>query len=154
MDILIREAEPEDAGRVDQLLTELIHDEAQYDKNLDHTCMITDNYSNRIGLDGHQLFVAEKEGKIIGYLYGFLYHVPNIWLNPVAILDALYVDKNYRRQGVATRLVSKFKEFAKASGAYRMELKVVSENEEAVELYKKLAFTETKKYMNSELLAE
>ncbi len=150
----IRDAEPKDAVLIDQMLTDLIHDESQYDFNLDSGCMITENYCNRIGLDGHKLLVAEDDGKIVGYIYGFIYQVPGIWLHSVAILDALYVDKNFRRRGCATLLFSKFKEFAKENGACRIELKVVSDNKAAVELYNHLSFVEAKKYMNLDLLTE
>ncbi len=150
----VRDAELKDAVHIDQLLTDLIHDESQYDSNLDSGCIITDNYCNRIGLDGHKLLVAEDEGKIVGYLYGFIYQVPGIWLNCVAILDALYVDENYRRRGYATLLFSKFKEFAMENGVCRIELKVVSDNKAAVNLYNNLSFVESKKYMNLDLLEE
>lgn len=150
----VRDAELKDAVRIDQLLADLIHDESQYDSNLDSECMITDNYCNRIGLDGHQLLVAEDGGKIVGYLYGFIYQVPGIWLNSVAILDALYVEKGSRRKGCATLLFSKFKEFAKQNGACRIELKVVSANKAAVAFYNHLSFVEAKKYMNFDLPSE
>ncbi len=122
----IRDAEPKDANQLDGLLTSLIHDETQYDSNLNEACIITDNYCNRIGLDGHKLLLIENEGEIVGYLYGFIYQVPDIWMRPVAILDALYVDEKHRRKGYATLLLSKFKTFAQESGACRIELKVLS----------------------------
>ncbi|MCD8145575.1 MAG: GNAT family N-acetyltransferase [Oscillospiraceae bacterium] len=151
MNMKVRDAELKDAGLIDELLTDLIHDESQYDSNLDNGCIVTENYCNRIGLDGHKILVAEDDGKIVGYIYGFIYQVPGIWLSSVAILDALYVDKNFRRRGCATLLFSKFKEFAKENGACRIELKVISNNKAAVELYNRFSFVEVKKYMNLEL---
>ncbi len=144
----IRDAEPKDASRLDALLTALIHNEIQYDPNLDPTCTITDNYGNRIGLEGHKLLIAEEDGKIAGYLYGFLYHIPGIWKHPVAILDALYVEEHYRRRGCATALFAAFQAFAKESGACRIELKVLSDNGSALEFYKKRSCKEAKKHMN------
>lgn len=147
----IRNAEPKDAKKLDELLTRLIHDETQYDTNLNASCVITDNYRSRIGLDGHKLLVVEIDGEIIGYLYGFIYHIPDICMKPVAILDALYIDERHRRNGYAALLISAFKEFAKEHGACRMELKVLSGNHSALKLYEKLTFKETKKYMNMDL---
>ena len=47
-------------------------------------------------------------------------------------------------------LISAFKTFAAENGACQIELKVVSSNKVAVDLYKKLSFNETKKYMKME----
>lgn len=149
--MIIREAEPRDANYLDELLTRLIHDEAQYDKNLNSKCAVTDNYCSRIGVDGHKLVLAEDEGKIVGFLYGFIYHVPDIWVQPVAILDALFVDEGYRRMGIAGMLFSEFKKFACESGVCRIELKVISDNIKALELYGKLSFREIKKYMSLDI---
>lgn len=147
----IRNAEPKDANRLDKLLTRLIRDEAQYDSNLNDRCAVIDNYCNRIGVSGHKLLLAENDGEIIGYLYGFIYQVPNIWVQPVAILDALYIDERYRRMGCASMLFSEFEKFAYNSGACRIELKVVSDNTSALGLYEKLSFRESKKYMYLDL---
>ena len=73
MEILIRGAEHEDAERLDELLTLLIRDEGQYDDNLNEAYVVRDNYRERFRMDGHKLLVAEIEGKIVGYLYGFVY---------------------------------------------------------------------------------
>ncbi len=147
----IRDAEQKDASQLDTLLTALIHDETQYDPNLDPACTITGNYCGRIGAEGHKLLVAEEDGKIAGYLYGFLYHIPGIWKEPVAILDALYVEEHYRRRGCASALFSAFQAFAKENSACRIELKVLSDNGPALEFYKSRSFKEAKKYMNLDL---
>lgn len=147
----IRDAKIKDANRLDELLTELIHDETQYDHNLNNNCVITENYISRIGLEGHKLLVAEIDNKIIGYLYGFIYQIPNIWNEPVAILDALFIEEKYRRNGYASMLIEEFKVFAKENGACRIELKVVTNNKCALKLYEKHNFEETKKYMYLEI---
>ena len=53
----LRDATPADAARLDELLTKLIHDEAQYDSNLNGSYVVTDNYLDRIGLEGHKLLL-------------------------------------------------------------------------------------------------
>lgn len=152
--IIIRDAIPEDASKLDELLTELIQDEAQYDANLNVNCVVTDNYSGRIGLEGHKLLVAECCEKTVGFIYGFIYHIPEMMNNPIVILDALFIDEKYRRMGIAHMLFSEFKKFAQESGACRIELKVLSRNTAALELYSNLSFTEAKKYMFLNLQSE
>lgn len=147
----LRDATPADAARLDELLTKLIHDEAQYDSNLNGSYVVTDNYLDRIGLEGHKLLLIEDEGEIVAFLYGFLYEIPGMLAKPIAILDALYVEEVCRQRGCAAQLISAFKSFAAESGACRVELKVLSNNETALHLYEKLSFKEAKKYMTMEL---
>lgn len=147
----IRQACAADAPKLDALLTQLIRDEAQYDGNLDETCVVRENYASRIGLEGHRLWLAEEDGEIAGYAYGFIFDVPGITRAPAALLDALFVTEKYRRQGVATALFAQFRAFALESGACRMELKVLSQNRAALAFYENLGFAETKKYMELEM---
>jgi len=147
----LRDATPADAARLDALLTKLIHYEAQYDSNFIDSYIVTDNYLDRIGMEGHKLLLIEDEGEIVAFVYGFLYEIPGMLAKPIAILDALYVEEAYRRKGCAAQLISAFKVFAAESGACRVELKVLSNNENALRLYEKLSFKETKKYMAMEL---
>ena len=142
----LRDATTADAARLDTLLTRLIHDEVQYDSNL--------NGRDRIGLEGHKLLLIENGGEIVAFLYGFLYEIPGMLAKPIAILDALYVEKEHRRKGYASQLISAFKPFAEENGACRIELKVLSRNEAALRLYEKLSFKETKKYMTMDLQAQ
>lgn len=146
--IKIREASIEDAKTLDEMLTRLIRHEANYDKNLNDQSVVKDNYKERIGVEGHKIFVAEEEGRIIGFLYGFVYGIPDMWKEPIAILDALFVDEQYRGKGCARMLFEEFRKFACRSGVCRIELKVISENADALRLYQKLEFVETKKYMS------
>ena len=93
---VIRDAVKEDVARVDELLTELIRYETQFDKNLNKEYTVSNNYIEVIGLDGHKLLIVETEGKIVGFLYGFVYQIPGMFARPVALLDALYILKNLR----------------------------------------------------------
>ena len=79
----LRDATPADAARLDELLTKLIHDEAQYDSNLNASYVVTDNYLDRIGLEGHKLLLIEDEGEIVAFLYGFLYEIPGMLAKPI-----------------------------------------------------------------------
>ena len=147
----IRAAEAKDAEQLDMLLARLIQDESRFDNNLNRECKVKDNYCNRIGLEGHKLILIEENQEIVGYLYGFIYHVPGIYESPIAILDALFVDEKHRRKGYASMLIAEFRTFAIENGACQIELKVLSQNKQAVDLYKKLSFVETKKHLKMEL---
>ena len=143
----IREAELKDCGRMDELLTELIHYESQFEHNLDPTFQVKDNYSERLKMEGHKAYVAEVDGRIAGFVYGFIYDIPGLFLQPVAIMDALYVEEKYRGLGIAGKLIAEFIRFANEQKADTVELKVLTENSRALGLYERLGFQETKKYM-------
>ena len=145
--MILRDANIDDAEGLDKLLSKLVREESQYDDNLNPNCEILDNYRYRIGLEGHKLLIIEEKGEIIGYLYGFVYHIPGIYEAPIAILDALFIGEEHRRKGYASMLISEFKKFATDNGAKQIELKVLSNNSVALKLYEKLSFVETKKYM-------
>lgn len=102
--MVIRKAMKSDGAALDALLTKLIRDETRYDSNLSPEVVIKDNYAQRIEEEGSSAFVAEEDGNIVGYLYGFLYQIPGMMLRPVAIMDALYVEEAYRGQGIAREL--------------------------------------------------
>ena len=147
----IRDACIDDAACLDALLTKLIREESYYDENLEKSCVIIGNYAQKTGLEGQKLLVAEQEGEIVGYLYGFLWHIPDIFVAPVAIVDALFVERDFRRRGFARALLEFFCDFAREQGACRMELKVFSANTAALRCYESCSFRESKKYMHLEL---
>ncbi len=146
--MIIREANLNDCEALDGLLTKLIRYESRYNPNLRRDYVVTDNYSGRLGEAGHKAFIAEDDGKIAGFIYGFVYEIPGMFLEPVAILDALYVEEDYRHTGVAKELFRRFQKFAEAGGACRIELKVLTDNENALRFYESLGFAETTKYMS------
>ena len=71
----------------------------------------------------------------------FLLHFHNI----------LYVLKEYRNNGVATELINSFIKWSKEKNAYYIDLKVCNLNENAIKIYKKFGFYETKVIMTKNM---
>lgn len=92
-EFLIRKARMADTRTLDAMLTELIGYETRYDSNLDASYQVQDNYARLVEEEGCALRVAEAEGRILGFLYGFLYQIPGMFVKPVALLDALFVSE-------------------------------------------------------------
>ena len=113
----IREATKNDCVHMDALLTKLIRYEARFDPNLSPEVVIEDNYAGQIAAEGCKAYVAEDHGIIVGYLYGFTYRIPQVLLQPIAIVDALYVEEGYRGKGIAKDLFRRFQEFASGCAA-------------------------------------
>ncbi len=151
--MIIREANQDDCEKLDALLTKLIWYEVQYDSNLNHDYTVENNYSEKLDWPGHTAFVAEEDGEIVGFIYGFVFSVPGMFNKPIAIADALYVEEAYRNRGIATDLFRKFINFASEHNVCRVELKVMSENMRAIHIYEALGFSETRKYMALEMKA-
>lgn len=146
----IRLAQMEDAPVLDALLTRLIRYEHRYDGNLNPDYTVTDNYANMLGHEGCKIWLAEDNGVACGYLCAIVYDFP-VYKRPVVVLDALYVCEEHRRRGIATALMAQLKSYAATINAGGIELKVYSANAQALELYQRSGFKETKKYLQMEV---
>ena len=133
------------------LPTKLIRVEAQFDANMDPTLTVADNYARLLDEEDCVAFVAEEDGRVVGYLYGLVYEIPGMLHRPVARLDALYVQEAHRGKGAGKALCRAFAALAAERGAVKMELKVFCRNAPALGLYEALGFRETKKYMERPL---
>ena len=76
----------------------------------------------------------------------FLVGGPSIW----NIAD-VWVDNNYRRNGVATQLVISLQKLALKLGADEIRLEVYSKNQEALELYDSLGYGRLKETLHKKL---
>lgn len=96
MNYIIEEANEEDRLYCNKLLTKLIKDEKQYDDNIDENYEVTSYYEKIIN-DNNILLVAKHSNKIVGYLYGYIKD-DKVSINPTSVLDALYVEEEYRKK--------------------------------------------------------
>ncbi len=85
--------------------------------------------------------LAEAEGKVIGYLVGYLRRSSSLRPVKMAELESMYVREAYRGQEVGQQLVQKFLEWARERGAERVSVTAYVANERAVAFYEKLGFT-------------
>lgn len=139
----IRKASLEDTKVLDYLLTMLIRDEKKYDSNINEEFEVKDFYKHIIINKSSIIYVAEENNKIIGYIYGYI-ESNETCFNKTSILEALYINNEYRNKGVATNLVKNFKEWSIENEAKYIEVQVLNKNVEAFNLYKVLGFKEFK----------
>jgi ribosomal protein S18 acetylase RimI-like enzyme len=101
---------------------------------------------------GHScLFVAEREGKVIGFLSGELREgslafEPKTW----AAIEDIYVAPDYRNSGVGRTLFEQFQKWAKEKSAHGVSLQVAAGNTRARKLYEELGFREVSVYQVKE----
>lgn len=143
----------EDAIKCNELLTKLIINEGIYDKNLKKDYKVKEYFENIYENKNNVLFIAKDDNNMaIGYAYCKIItndNGPQIY--HIALLDGLYIDEKYRNQGIATELIEECKKWAIEIGAKIFELNVLSENEKAINLYRKIGFGEVERKMRLEL---
>src|SRR5690606_32822000 len=128
-----RLAFPEDSVAIHELIIEL----AVYEKEPDAVSTTPE----QLLIDLFQekrcfAFVAENEhGKIVGFaLYYFGY---STWKGRTIYLEDLYVQPEYRKDGVGGKLFDRVVEEGKKQGAKRMDWQVLEWNTSAIEFYNK-----------------
>jgi ribosomal protein S18 acetylase RimI-like enzyme len=81
--------------------------------------------------------VMEDDGKVVGACLGFLDQEEG----KIGYIHKLGVLKEYREQGIATRLMDAFGEAAATKGATTVALTTLPENEHAIAFYENRGFT-------------
>lgn len=144
MGIIIRAAKIEDLKSVQDLNHGLfIHDQ----KWISHLIMEwpygeegkTYFEDGILGRDG-ACFVAELDGAVIGYIRGAIVHSEGYRDVKQAELANMYIDDEYRRQGVGESLVGVFTRWCKEQGAERIFVEASSGNDRAITFYEKGGF--------------
>lgn len=145
--IIIRRAGVNDLGDILRLNLDLFKKEyKEYDKKLNLKWTfgkVGRNYfKKRIsGKDGFA-FVAENEGKIIGYLCGSVGKCPYDYrlIPKYAELENMIVDKKFRGQGIGEKLVKEFLKWCKEKKADVISVNASAQNEKGIEFYRKMGF--------------
>ncbi|MDX8044986.1 GNAT family N-acetyltransferase [Gracilibacillus sp. S3-1-1] len=91
---------------------------------------------NRLENEDSVIFIVKDEQKCVGFTQ--LYPTfSSISMKRAWILNDLYVDVKFRRQGIAELLLHKAKEFAISTGANSITLTTAVDNYAAQQLYQK-----------------
>ncbi|WP_020481674.1 GNAT family N-acetyltransferase [Methylomonas sp. MK1] len=91
------------------------------------------------------LFLAEQDNRATGFVQ--LYpSFSSVSLARAYILNDLFVDPGFRRQGIAVRLMAAAVEYAAALGAVRLTLSTAAINTEAQALYRTTGWTRDEQF--------
>ena len=102
--------------------------------------------------DDAVVFVAERDGQVVGYVYAGI--EPQSWKElreEAGFIHDVYVDDRARRGGVATALVEAAAAWLAGRGMPRIVLWTAAPNEPARRLFERLGFRQTMAEMTREI---
>jgi ribosomal protein S18 acetylase RimI-like enzyme len=141
-DVIIRQARPEDAAAIIAHGIDIAGEPDIYMSYTPEEANVpADKESEKIikHLEvGNLYLVAESEGKIIAVFVCIADHSFSITRHTAVL--GMSVDRNYRNQGIGTRMMGEAIRWAQEKGIVRLELEVYAENAPAIHLYEKYGF--------------
>lgn len=102
----------------------------------------TEYFKHKIDGTKGVCFVAEKSGKVIGYLAGSTFDAGSAYLAKRAELDNMFVEEEFRSSGIGATLVEEFKNWCKQNQVEKIFVNAFSPNTRAIAFYKKTGFEE------------
>ncbi len=145
--IKIRKASEKDFAVIQKLNSLLFkREQKRFDSTLDISWPFSkkgEEYFERILSEKNgRAWLAEDNDKPVGYLIGSIAQkVPKSrTIKKRAILDNMFVLKNYRNKGIGGRLVKEFIAWAKENGADNLRVTAFAGNKEAIKFYRQNGF--------------
>lgn len=106
----------------------------------------------QVDRDDAAIFVADRDGRILGYVYAAV--EPQSWKelrDEAGYIHDVAVDPDSRRQGVATGLMAAALDWLRTRGVPRVVLGTASQNAGAQRLFERLGFRRTMIELTREL---
>ncbi len=96
------------------------------------------------------IFVVQQDNRSIGFIQ--LYpSFSSVSMKPIWILNDLFVEKDFRQQGVANLLMATAEEFARKTGAVRLVLATQLSNLAAQSLYESRGYSKDEEFYHYSL---
>ena len=156
--MLVRRAEPRDARALGELGAALMRTHVAFDRQRflaagDHAERGYASFLRaQLDDDPFVVVVAERDGRIIGYVYAGL--EPMSWKElrgPAGFIHDILVQDDSRNSGAGTLLIEAAVSWLKAHGAPRVMLWTADRNDNAQRLFARLGFRRTMIEMTREL---
>ena len=111
--MLIRNAKPEDAPRLVEIYSYYVKNTAV---SFEYDVPSATEFTNRIKstIEKYPYLVCEFDGKIVGYAYAGAYSAREAY--SWTATTSIYIDKDYRRKGIGSRLYEALEERLKEQG--------------------------------------
>lgn len=140
--MMIRKAKKKDIDAIHKLDMESI----QYHKRFDNDFFTIskkwqkikkDSQINAIKNPTNLIFVAELDGKVVGYIWG---HVKTVIKHKIGKIDELIVTSKQRGNGIGKELIRRMLDFFKKRKCIISEIEVFTENLPTIKVYEKAGF--------------
>ena len=158
MDFKVRKAEPPDADSLGRLGAMLIRTHHDFDRRrfLAAGVGVESGYASflagRMESPDDVIYVAERDGEIVGYVFAAL--EPLSWKElrgPAGFIHDVAVAAGARRSGIGTKLMEVAMEWLRGRGAPRVILWTAAPNAQAQSVFRRLGFRDTMIEMTREL---
>ena len=150
--VILKVTTLEESRICNQLLTKLVNNESKYNYNIKDDYVINEWFENLYYKENNAIFVAKENNIIIGYIYVKVISSDN---GPTksneALIDGLYVEEEFRKRGIATKLIQKAKKWAENIGCKYVLINVLEGNINAINLYNKEGFKDFEKTLKMQL---
>lgn len=143
----------EEANECDKLLNKLILDEKQYDNTIDANFKVNNYFANMFKNKDDVLLVKIIENKVVAYIFAKKLN-NNVSESIGYWIDGLYVESEYRRQGIAKDLINEITKICAMDNCSYIDINVMYKNELAKKLYKSLEFQELRITLRKNLKEE
>ncbi len=129
----IRQANPEDAAIIHGFVAEL----AEFERAADKLELTVKDYESYLKTGGHfNALIAEVDGKAVGM--ALWYKRFSTWVGDYVHMEDLYIQPEFRGQGIAKALVMKLAAHTLQLGMKRLRWEVLEWNEPAIKMYLKI----------------
>lgn len=105
---------------------------------------LADEMSEIIEGEEAVIFVAKENGQIVGFAQCQLRHdyVEGTESNPVGYLEGIFVSEEFRKQGLAKKLLKACEDWAKEQGCYEFASDCELDNHESYKFHMNVGFEE------------
>ena len=104
-------------------------------------------FRKRLTENGGIVLIAEEGNEAVGYLCGFIDHYSFRLINPIAEIENMFVEENFRGKGIGSELVRKFDEVCRSKDVKRIRVGAICQNSGAVNFYRKNGFNDFEMYL-------
>ena len=142
---IIQAKTKEDCKICDEFLSKLINYESSLDNIINKKVNVSGPAENNIKQNDVYVAYAKAE-KPLGYVFGYRQFAKGkIYNKNILILEALYVDEEFRNEGVGKLLLKAFENWANEKYEdYVIEITYINDNKNAQNFYKSLGYEPVK----------
>ena len=137
----------EDCKICGAFMSKLINYEAKLDATINSDVVVEGLFENNINNKDFYFAYAVENIKPIGFVFGYL-QVGKGKVRSINILnlEALFVEENYRKNGVGKQLLKSFEIWAnnQYDGDFQIEITYINSNKSAQKFYESLGYTPVK----------